>query len=84
MIDLQLVAKSGLEKWQSGLAFIVSSWGFIWLCLNDSMSEWYFGGYMLAWAGASYLNARMKAQGVANVSSVIITDGTTGVGAKSP
>lgn len=34
-------------------ALIVSTWAFAWLTLADRMTEWYFGGYMLAWAGTA-------------------------------
>jgi len=43
-------------------AFIVSTWGFVYLILDERFSEWYFAGYMAAWVGNAlankYLNTR--------------------------
>lgn len=30
-------------------AWIISTWGFMYLILNNKLSEWYFVGYMGAW-----------------------------------
>lgn len=30
-------------------AWVVSTWGFVYLIVNDKLSEWYFIGYMGAW-----------------------------------
>jgi hypothetical protein len=32
-------------------AWIVSTWGFVYLILENKFSEWYFMGYMAAWVG---------------------------------
>lgn len=32
-------------------AWIVSTWGFIYLIVEERFSEWYFMGYMAAWVG---------------------------------
>lgn len=32
-------------------AWIVSTWGFVYLILDDQFSEWYFTGYMAMWVG---------------------------------
>ena len=37
-------------------AFVVSTWGFVYLILDGHFSEWYFGGYMAAWCGNALLN----------------------------
>lgn len=37
-------------------AFVVSTWGFIYLIVDQRFSEWYFAGYMGAWAGNALLN----------------------------
>lgn len=42
------------------VALLVSSWGYVWLTLNDRLTEWYFGTYMVAWAG-TYLTAKALA-----------------------
>lgn len=49
-------------------AFIVSTWGFVYLILDERFSEWYFAGYMAAWCGNAlvnkYLNVKEAANGV--------------------
>jgi len=37
-------------------AFIVSTWGFVYLILDERFSEWYFAGYMAAWVGNALVN----------------------------
>lgn len=41
-------------------AWIVSTWGFVYLILDDQFTEWYFAGYMTIWVGNAifdkYLN----------------------------
>lgn len=37
-------------------AFIVSTWGFVYLILDERFSEWYFAGYMAAWCGNALVN----------------------------
>ena len=32
-------------------AWIVSTWGFVYLIIEERFSEWYFMGYMAAWVG---------------------------------
>ena len=32
-------------------AWVVSTWGFIYLLIEERFSEWYFAGYMAAWVG---------------------------------
>jgi hypothetical protein len=43
-------------------AFVVSSWGFVYMTSADKMTEWYFLGYMAAWVGnalfSSYLGSK--------------------------
>jgi len=41
------------KKFMRTGAWAVSTWGFYWLILHDKMTEWYFWGYMLAWAGVA-------------------------------
>lgn len=55
-----------LEKAASLGAFLVSSWGFIALIHYKLMSEWYFVGYMVAWAGARPLTLYAAKKGEAN------------------
>ena len=37
-------------------AWIVSTWGFVYLIIDDSFSEWYFAGYMAAWVGNALID----------------------------
>ena len=43
-------------------AWIVSTWGFVYLMLDDKFTEWYFVGYMSIWVSNAifdkYLNNR--------------------------
>lgn len=43
-------------------AFVVSSWGFIYMTSADKMTEWYFLGYMAAWVSnalfKSYIDSK--------------------------
>ena len=54
-------------------AWIVSTWGFVYLIVEERFSEWYFAGYMAAWVGNAifdkYLN-RPKEPLVPNVTKV--------------
>lgn len=47
-----LVSKDGKldeKKFTRFGAWVVSTWGFVYLIVNDKLSEWYFIGYMGAW-----------------------------------
>ena len=35
------------------VALFVSSWAMIHQTINNALTEWLFGGYMVAWAGAN-------------------------------
>ena len=37
-------------------AWIVSTWGFVYLIVEERFSEWYFMGYMTAWVGNALLD----------------------------
>lgn len=47
-------------------AWLVSTWGFVYLIVDQRFSEWYFTGYMALWAGNAlldkYLDLRKKDQ----------------------
>lgn len=64
-------------------AFFLSSYGFLWLLWANDMTEWFFGGYMAAWAlaGAYALKKRAE-QGDApphvKTSATVTTDTETG------
>lgn len=46
-------------------AFIVSTWGFVYLILDERFSEWYFAGYMAAWCGNALVNKYLNTKEVA-------------------
>ena len=37
-------------------AWIVSTWGFVYLIVDQRFSEWYFTGYMAVWVGGALLD----------------------------
>jgi len=44
------------HKFMRFTAFVVSTWGFIYLIVDQRFSEWYFAGYMTAWTGSALVN----------------------------
>jgi hypothetical protein len=54
-IDLKdLICKEGHldeKKFTRFGAWIVSTWGFVYMILDDQFTEWYFLGYMTVWTG---------------------------------
>ena len=59
-IDLKdLVCKDGRiheAKFMRFVTFVVSTWGFVYLIVDQRFSEWYFAGYMAAWTGNALVN----------------------------
>lgn len=49
-------------------AWIVSTWGFIHLIMDHKISEWYFAGYMAAWAGNALISKYLD-RGTGNTTS---------------
>ena len=41
-------------------AWIISTWGFMYLILNGQLSEWYFVGYMGAWVANALIGKAIK------------------------
>lgn len=45
-------------------AWIVSTWGFVYLVFDNKLTEWYFTGYMAIWVGNAivdkYLNNKVE------------------------
>lgn len=37
-------------------AWVVSTWGFVYLILDDKFTEWFFVGYMAAWVGNALID----------------------------
>ena len=44
------------NKFMRFTAFVVSTWGFIYLIVDQRFSEWYFAGYMATWTGSALLS----------------------------
>lgn len=44
-------------------AWIVSTWGFVYLIVEERFSEWYFMGYMAAWVGNAILDKYLTKKG---------------------
>ena len=71
-IDLKdLVCKDGRineAKFMRFTTFVVSTWGFVYLIVDQRFSEWYFAGYMAAWTGNALVNKwlSIKEQTTAN------------------
>ena len=71
-IDLKdLVCKDGRineAKFMRFCTFVVSTWGFVYLIVDQRFSEWYFAGYMAAWTGNALVNKwlSIKEQNTAN------------------
>lgn len=46
------------------VAFVISTWGFVFMLVTEKFTEWYFMGYMAAWVSnalfTKYLNQRDK------------------------
>jgi hypothetical protein len=59
-IDLKdLVCTDGRineAKFMRFCTFVVSTWGFVYLIVDQRFSEWYFAGYMAAWTGNALMN----------------------------
>lgn len=49
-------------KFMRFTAFVVSTWGFVYLIVDQRFSEWYFAGYMAAWAGNALINKWLNAK----------------------
>lgn len=43
------------RKFTRFAAWVVSTWGFVYLIVDQRFSEWYFAGYMAAWTGNALL-----------------------------
>ena len=43
-------------------AWLVSTWGFVYLIVEERFSEWYFVGYMAAWVGNAIVESVVKAR----------------------
>lgn len=44
------------NKFMRFTAFVVSTWGFVYLIVDQRFSEWYFAGYMTTWTGSALLS----------------------------
>lgn len=41
-------------------AWLLSTWGFMYLILNNRLTEWYFVGYMTAWVANALIGKAIK------------------------
>ena len=46
-------------------ALMSSTWVFVLLAVNDNLTEWFFIGFMVTWAGAQATSAWLKIKGQA-------------------
>ena len=44
------------NKFMRFVAFVVSTWGFVYLIVDQRFSEWFFAGYMATWTGSALLS----------------------------
>ena len=54
--------KISSNKFMRFTAFVVSTWGFIYLIVDQRFSEWYFAGYMATWTGSALLSKWIDAK----------------------
>lgn len=48
------------SKFNRFIAFVVSTWGFIWLLTTSQLKEWFFMAYMAAWVGNALFNRYLR------------------------
>lgn len=61
LIDLiSINGKLNERKFSRFGAWIVSTWGFIYLVVTDKLDEWYFMGYMGAWVANALIGKYIK------------------------
>ena len=60
-----LICKEGKvdeKKFSRFGAWVVSTWGFVYLILDDQFSEWYFTGYMAVWVSNAVIDKYLTAK----------------------
>ena len=61
MMDLVSVdGRLDESKFNRFIAFVVSTWGFIWLLTTNQLKEWFFMAYMAAWVGNALFNRYLR------------------------
>lgn len=69
-VDLtDLICKEGRvdeKKFTRFGAWIVSTWGFVYMIVDDQFTEWYFIGYMGVWTGNAILDKYLSNKNGAN------------------
>ena len=61
MMDLITIdGKLEEAKMTRFVAFVISTWGFIFLITTGKFTEWYFMGYMAAWVGNALFNRYLR------------------------
>lgn len=48
--------KASITKFAQLGAFFLSSWGFVYLTMDDKLTEWYYLTYMGVWGGSALAN----------------------------
>ena len=71
--------RASLDKVGQFVALSVSTWGFVYITRNDSLSEYYFTGYMLSWGGLGVAKAYIANKSAPNkdTTSISVTSTTT-------
>lgn len=59
--------RTSLHKIGQFVALATSTWGFVYLTLAFKLTEFYFGLYMAAWAGANAVNKYLDQKGKKDV-----------------
>lgn len=62
--------RASMSKFGQCGAFVISSWGFVFLVEGGTLSEWYYGTYMVAWTGTSLLNKMIDQRAGKSVTTV--------------
>lgn len=58
-------------------AWVVSTWGFVYLILDDKFSEWFFAGYMAAWVSNALFDKFLNRNKAKEVESINVTEDFT-------
>jgi hypothetical protein len=78
--DLLVNARTGrfeLFKLGQFICLMISSWIVIFETRSGRLTEWEFGGYMVAWAGANLINKAIDNKAVDNKAKTDIQEQTT-------
>ena len=51
---------TGVQTCALPISWIVSTWGFVYLIIQDRLDEWYFVGYMGVWVANAILAKKLS------------------------